>query len=66
MCLFGIFLYRGLYFGMYDSGKKIVLTKEMENNIIYRWFFAVGVTIISETISYPTDTIKRKMMMQSG
>lgn len=38
----------------------------MEEKIMWRWLFAVMVTIVSESISYPTDTVKRKMMMQSG
>jgi len=27
-CLFGIFLYRGFYFGIYDTGKTIFLTEQ--------------------------------------
>ncbi|KAL4473400.1 hypothetical protein ABPG72_015643 [Tetrahymena utriculariae] len=66
ICLFGIFIYRGLYFGTYDAGKEIILKEKYKNKIIYKFLFAQIVVIYSETIAYPTDTIKRKMMMQSA
>lgn len=58
-CLFGIFIYRGLYFGIYDSGKYLLMTPEREQSFLIRWMFAQVVVIFSETISYPTDTVKR-------
>merc|ERR1712004_956718 len=48
----GIFVYRGFYFGMYDTLKPILL--------------GYGVTVTSGLISYPIDTIRRRMMMTSG
>ncbi|EGR31081.1 mitochondrial carrier protein, putative [Ichthyophthirius multifiliis] len=66
MCLFGIFVYRGLYFGTYDSGKQMLLPLDKKDNLIWKFFFAQSVVIFSETVSYPTDTVKRKMMMQSA
>ena len=65
-CLFGIFFYRGLYFGIYDSGKVLLMTPEMEKSYLMRFLFAQCVVMLSETISYPTDTIKRRLMMQSN
>jgi len=62
----GIFVYRALYFGAYDSGKELVLRGEYKNNIIVKFFFAQLVVTVSETISYPLDTLRRRMMMQSG
>lgn len=41
------------------------MTPEREKSFILRWIFAQAVVVFSETISYPTDTIKRAMMMQS-
>jgi solute carrier family 25 (adenine nucleotide translocator) protein 4/5/6/31 len=60
----GIFFYRGLYFGMYDSGKELFLQKD--SSYIQKFFFAQFCVLFAEGISYPTDTVKRKLMLQSG
>jgi solute carrier family 25 (adenine nucleotide translocator) protein 4/5/6/31 len=59
----GIFVYRGLYFGLYDSVMPL-LPKDV--NIGVR--FAVGyvVTVLAGLASYPIDTIRRRMMMVAG
>jgi len=59
----GIFVYRGMYFGLYDT----VMPKFPEDtNLAVR--FAVGyvVTVVAGLASYPIDTIRRRMMMTSG
>lgn len=61
----GIFVYRGLYFGMYDTGKAVFF-KDREVSFFTKFFFAQFVVISSETVAYPTDTVKRRLMMQSG
>jgi solute carrier family 25 (adenine nucleotide translocator) protein 4/5/6/31 len=60
----GIIVYRGCYFGFYDTLKPIVLGE----NAGLAASFALGyiVTITSGLISYPIDTIRRRMMMTSG
>jgi solute carrier family 25 (adenine nucleotide translocator) protein 4/5/6/31 len=60
----GIVVYRGCYFGFYDSLKPIVLGEDAGLMLS----FALGyiVTISSGLISYPIDTIRRRMMMTSG
>lgn len=58
-----IFFYRGLYFGLYDTGKDIFLAPD--SGIVARFFWAQFSVVVSETLSYPGDTIKRKLMMQS-
>jgi solute carrier family 25 (adenine nucleotide translocator) protein 4/5/6/31 len=60
----GIIVYRGCYFGFYDTLKPIVLGE----NAGLALSFALGyiVTITSGLISYPIDTIRRRMMMTSG
>jgi solute carrier family 25 (adenine nucleotide translocator) protein 4/5/6/31 len=65
MSLVGIFLYRGLYFGSYDSGKDFVIDRE-NSSFFKKFMFAQLCVIFSETISYPTDTVKRKLMMQAA
>jgi len=60
----GIFVYRGLYFGLYDTVMPFV--PKDSNNMGVR--FAVGyvVTVLAGLASYPIDTIRRRMMMTSG
>jgi len=38
--LFGIFIYRGLYFGIYDAGKALLLPENKKDNLIWKFFFA--------------------------
>lgn len=59
-----IFIYRGLYFGLFDSLKPIVLgdTTAWLNTFLLGW----AVTITSGLSAYPIDTIKRRMMMTAG
>jgi solute carrier family 25 (adenine nucleotide translocator) protein 4/5/6/31 len=59
----GIFIYRGCYFGFYDSFKPLL----GENPSGFATFaLGYGVTVVSGILSYPIDTIRRRMMMTSG
>jgi len=60
----GIFIYRGLYFGLYDTLKPMVLGADAGVGIsfILGWI----VTVTAGLISYPIDTVRRRMMMTSG
>jgi len=59
----GIFIYRGFYFGLYDSIKPLLPGgSNFFSNFILGW----GVTTLSGLASYPIDTIRRRMMMTSG
>merc|ERR1712031_142436 len=60
----GIFIYRGMYFGMYDSLKPILLGDD--GSVLLSFFLGWGVTIGAGLMSYPIDTIRRRMMMTSG
>jgi len=62
----GIIVYRGLYFGMYDSLKPVVLTGNMKDSFIGAFFLGWAITIVAGLASYPLDTIRRRMMMTSG
>lgn len=62
----GIFVYRALYFGGYDAGKKFFLGEDVNIPFWKRYLFAQIVTTGSETLSYPIDTIRRRLMMQAG
>jgi len=62
----GIIVYRGLYFGMYDSLKPVVLQGSMKDSFIASFFLGWGITIGAGLASYPIDTVRRRMMMTSG
>lgn len=61
----GIVIYRGLYFGIYDSVKPL-LPKDLQGNLFVNFLVGWGVTVGSGLASYPIDTIRRRMMMTSG
>ncbi|GAA5912512.1 hypothetical protein JCM8208_006621 [Rhodotorula glutinis] len=62
----GIVVYRGLYFGMYDSLKPVVMTGSLEGSFLASFLLGWGVTTGAGIASYPLDTIRRRMMMTSG
>eukprot|EP00775_Hariotina_reticulata_P003774 gene3774-4033_t len=62
----GIIVYRGLYFGMYDSLKPVVLTGNLADNFLASFLLGWGITIGAGLASYPIDTVRRRMMMTSG
>jgi len=62
----GIVIYRGLYFGLYDSLKPIVLRGNMKDNFLASFLLGWGITIGAGLASYPIDTVRRRMMMTSG
>lgn len=61
----GIIIYRAAYFGMFDTAK-ILLASEGKLNFFVAWAVAQVVTVGSGILSYPWDTVRRRMMMQSG
>jgi len=62
----GIVVYRGLYFGMYDSLKPVVMTGTLQGSFLASFLLGWGVTTGAGIASYPLDTIRRRMMMTSG
>jgi len=62
----GIIVYRGLYFGLYDSLKPVVLTGNMRDSFFASFLLGWTITIGAGLASYPLDTIRRRMMMTSG
>jgi len=60
----GIVVYRGFYFGLYDSLKPILLGDN--SNLFMSFILGYVVTVSSGLLSYPIDTIRRRMMMTSG
>ena len=60
----GIIVYRGCYFGFYDTLKPILLGDNA--GVIVSFMLGYVVTISAGLVSYPIDTIRRRMMMTSG
>ncbi|XP_046327928.1 ADP,ATP carrier protein 3, mitochondrial-like [Haliotis rufescens] len=60
----GIIVYRGCYFGFYDTLKPILLGDS--NSLLLSFALGYTVTISAGLLSYPIDTIRRRMMMTSG
>jgi len=63
----GIIPYRGVYFGLYDSAKEMNPYKKDTGIMgwISKFGIAQGVAISAGYASYPFDTIRRRLQMQS-
>ena len=62
----GIIAYRAAYFGCFDTGQPLLFPDKRNASFLGMWAFAQTVTIGASTISYPLDTVRRRLMMQSG
>ena len=62
----GIIAYRASYFGMFDTGKVLLFEDIRKANFFAMWAFAQCVTVGAGVISYPLDTVRRRLMMTSG
>jgi solute carrier family 25 (adenine nucleotide translocator) protein 4/5/6/31 len=69
----GIIAYRAVYFGCYDAGKMILFKDEKNASIVVKFLYAMvkklkflifkNVTAVAGLISYPLDTVRRRLMM---
>ena len=57
----GIFIYRGMYFGLYDSLKPILLGENA--NVFLSFILGWGVTVTAGLMSYPIDTIREDLFL---
>ncbi|MBA0609065.1 hypothetical protein Godav_021188 [Gossypium davidsonii] len=64
--IMGITLYRGLYFGIYDTMKPILLVGPLEGSFFASFFLGWSITTVSGVCAYPFDTVRRRMMLTSG
>ncbi|KAL3498642.1 hypothetical protein ACH5RR_041374 [Cinchona calisaya] len=63
----GMVVHRGLYFGGFDTIKEMMSEESKPDVALWkRWVVAQAVTTSAGLISYPLDTVRRRMMMQSG
>lgn len=62
----GIIAYRASYFGAFDTGKVVLFKDFKKANIVSQWMFAQVVTVGAGIVSYPLDTVRRRLMMNAG
>lgn len=60
----GIIFYRGAYFGLYDTFAENDAVKK--GGFATKFALGYSVTVTAGLLSYPLDTIRRRMMMTSG
>lgn len=58
-------MYRGAYFGFYDTGKGVIFEDEKNANFVAKWAVAQTATAAANMIAYPFDTVRRRLMMQA-
>lgn len=63
----GIVVYRGCYFGFYDTLQPMMqASMGGDSSLAANFVLGYAVTVCSGLISYPVDTVRRRMMMTSG
>ncbi|KAI6197141.1 ADP/ATP translocase [Aphelenchoides besseyi] len=68
----GIIIYRAAYFGMFDTAKMMFTKDGKKLNFFAAWAIAQVCWLmelspsVRGVLSYPWDTVRRRMMMQSG
>ena len=60
----GIIVYRSCYFGLFDTLRPILISGDA--GILSPFVLGFGVTVTAGLVSYPLDTIRRRMLMRSG
>merc|ERR1739840_45299 len=61
----GIFIYRGMYFGLFDTLKPILIGGK-DSSVAASFLLGWAVTVTAGLMSYPIDTIRRRMMKGAG
>ena len=59
-------MYRAAFFGGYDTAKTYFLKDSRNPPVLQSWIIAQTVTTMAGFVSYPFDTVRRRMMMQAG
>ncbi|VDL71177.1 unnamed protein product [Nippostrongylus brasiliensis] len=58
------FLYRAVYFGMYDTIRQSIEKDKKNLHFVASFLIAQGVSICSAYLTYPWDTVRRRMMIK--
>merc|ERR1711936_333073 len=61
----GIFIYRGMYFGLFDTLKPLLIGGK-DSSVAASFILGWAVTVTAGLMSYPIDTIRRRMMTSGG
>lgn len=61
----GIIIYRAAYFGLFDMSKQY-MPNPKDVPVFISFSIAFTVTTAAEIFAYPFDTVRRRLMMQSG
>ena len=64
ICIIGGSIYRSLYFGLYDSIK--IFFPEEKTHFLTLYMFSVITTGVAGCITLPLDTIRQRLMIQTG
>ncbi|KAE9553646.1 hypothetical protein FO519_003147 [Halicephalobus sp. NKZ332] len=62
----GIIIYRAAYFGFFDTAIEYVVEDKKKLNFFAAWIIGQFCVVSAGLICYPWDTVRRRMMMQSG
>jgi len=62
----GIIVYRAAFFGGFDTAKTMLLEDPKKAPVWQTWLIAQLVTTVAGVVSYPFDTVRRRIMMQAG
>lgn len=58
------FIYRSVYFGLYDAIRNTINTDKKKLPFYASFAIAQGVTVLSSYLTYPWDTVRRRMMVK--
>jgi len=64
--VFGIIIYRATFFGLYDTAKAMAYDDPKKAHFVFAFIVGFTVETLAGIIAYPIDTVRRRMMMQSG
>lgn len=62
----GIIVYRAAFFGFYDTIKAMAFENPEDAGMLFSFCVGFAVETCAGIIAYPIDTVRRRMMMQSG
>uniref|UniRef100_A0A914XXZ6 ADP/ATP translocase n=1 Tax=Panagrolaimus superbus TaxID=310955 RepID=A0A914XXZ6_9BILA len=62
----GIIIYRAAYFGLFDTATAYAVEDKKNLHFLGAWVIGQFCVITAGLCSYPWDTVRRRMMMQSG
>eukprot|EP00382_Lankesteria_abbotti_P010985 CAMPEP_0113854574 /NCGR_PEP_ID=MMETSP0372-20130328/7458_1 /TAXON_ID=340204 /ORGANISM="Lankesteria abbotti" /LENGTH=143 /DNA_ID=CAMNT_0000827883 /DNA_START=344 /DNA_END=775 /DNA_ORIENTATION=- /assembly_acc=CAM_ASM_000359 len=65
--LCGIIVHRAVFFGVYDTAKSMVYRNpKAKSNPVLNFLLGFGVETVAGVTAYPLDTVRRRLMIQSG